>query len=141
MNTLAGHLGSNYWCVLVAFLPRIALRIFNLTSAASRGMEYRFLNLYANTSLLLFILSHCLIFRSEDHRLMANPPLKDNWKTWFFLLYAPHAICCLLFGILAGFKVSFFWLLFPALMYPCLICTWLRLSAAGQGAGKTGPEL
>ena len=128
MNSLAKHLGTNHWIMLIEFLVLLASRLYRSAWPGPRGIEYTVVRIFFSYSVIAFILSHQLIFHSEGIRTMANPPLREGWKRPFFLLYTPHLVYCLWCGGFMALGGAPLGLLFTAAMAVSLLCAWLRLS-------------
>jgi hypothetical protein len=127
MNKISMRLGGNHWLILVmlaTYLSRVAYK-----TASMPGIGRLVVVFFVDYGFLAFILTHCFIFQSEGLRLAADPPLKPQWKRWFFILYIPHVIYSLWYAVwMTAVHHAPQCILVSALMLFALLCAYLRLS-------------
>lgn len=135
MNSISKRLGWNHWLILVmisTYLSRIAYKV-----VSTPGVARRIVIFFIDYSVLAFILSHCFIFQSEGLRLAANPPLRPEWKRWFFILYTPHILYSLWYAVfMTAVHHALQAIFVSAAILFCLRCAYLRLSESERPMGR-----
>ena len=88
------------------------------------GWEGAAVVIFISYSILCEILSYSTIFVRREHLITVSPPWRRNWRRWFFLLFTPHVLYSLWYGL----WMTFFGRFPPALILSALILVFLYLA-------------
>ena len=103
---------------LFYWLCGVRLRLFK------PGWEGAAVVIFISYSILCEILSYSTIFVRREHLITVSPPWRRNCRRWFFLLFTPHVLYSLWYGL----WMTFFGRFPPALILSALILVFLYLA-------------
>ena len=117
-----------YCLLLVQLLVLASLFCYGLCAARLRlfevGWEFAAVRIFFAYSILCTILSYSTIFVRREHLITVSPPWRRSWRRWFFLLFTPHVLYSLWYGL----WMTFFGRFPPALILSALILVFLYLA-------------
>ena len=117
-----------YCLLLVQLLVLASLFCYGLCAVRLRlfeaGWEGAAVVIFVSYSTLCTILSYSTIFVRREHLITVSPPWRRSWRRWFFLLFTPHVLYSLWYGL----WMTSFGRFPPALILPALILVFLYLA-------------
>ena len=117
-----------YCLLLVQLLVLASLFCYGLCAVRLRlfeaGWEGAAVVIFVSYSTLCTILSYSTMFVGREHLITVSPPWRRNWRRWFFLLFTPHVLYSLWYGL----WMTFFGRFPPALILSALILVFLYLA-------------
>ena len=128
LKRVAFRLKPEYSLMLVQLLVLASQLFYWLCGVRLRlfkpGWEGAAVVIFVSYSILCEILSYSTIFVRREHLITVSPPWRRNWRRWFFLLFTPHVLYSLWYGL----WMTFFGRFPPALILSALILVFLYLA-------------
>ena len=126
-------LRPEYFLMLVQLLVLASQLFYWLCGVRLRlfkpGWEGAAVVIFVSYSILCEILSYSIIFVRREHLITVSPPWRRNWRRWFFLLFTPHVLYSLWYGLwMTSFGRFPLALILPALILVFLYLAYRRLS-------------
>ena len=134
MRSAINRIGRNYWLVILEFSVLIASGMYTTVMDRSPGLtrdvfHYFLIRTAVPNNIILYGITQRLIFGPLPNKLVANPPLREGWRKWFFLFQVlPYSAFSIWFGCFAALHKTPEGFLYTALTLALLLCCYLRLN-------------
>lgn len=133
MRSAINRVGRNHALVILETSVLVSTALYSVMMGRSPRLAEDFLPYFLIRSavpnnIILYGITHRLIFGPLPNKLVANPPLREGWRKWFFLFQVlPYSAFSIWFGYFAFQHKTPEGFLYTALTLALLLCCYLRL--------------